>query len=702
MATDSKELLRVTTEYVDVIIKGPLAHPALPGVSFQGKTSHCLVQCADKYELKVYDGSADSDSFSFLTNGEKTQPLFFEQQRYELIIQPKDEHTAAFFHDNINLRRQITPVGDTNLLSGIINFGSDIGFSDLIIRIDGQEYLTITIEVYPSKIDYQKDYEEIIADITSEVYNLIFDFLKKTYAHAEIASSQRTTPVEFYAILQNIFKAFIASADLILRNPHHQLYKEHEVLPQHKVKQYDGSTIRWLQKHPEHLMRKGDSIKVAKALSVRKYVTYDTKENRLVKYILEQTSYRLMRFKVQYCSLQREPDEEQLKQIDRMLSAINRRCNTGFMAEVTAAPSNSGMSLVFGMASGYRDLFRHFLQLQHGLTATGSLLHVSLKDLSVLYENWCFIKLVQLLRDKYQLDTSDVVQVTDEGLFLGLLKGEKSTVEFKKKDSDERITLTYNRAYNRTHEALEDDSTYPTVSQKPDNILSLRKTGSDIDYRFVFDAKYKINSAAEGTSYKKIYKTPGPQEEDINTMHRYRDAIVSRDFDSSFRRTLFGAYVLFPYHDEEQYKNHKFYKSINKVNVGGLPFLPSATGMVEKLLDELISDNATDSFGRALLPVGMEDHWLKKPDLTQLGVFLEQSRTMPDLPFRSDVERILLDELKQIAIDNNPQHLNKKTIELKDNQIIVRQDDIMVTTLDINAFTAENVVVLRSLMQRNE
>ena len=44
---------------------------------------------------------------------------------------------------------------------------------------------------------------------------------------------------------------------------------------------------------------------------------------------------------------------------------------------------------------------------------------------------------------------------------------------------------------------------------------------------------------------------------------------------------MFGAYVLFPYADEDKYKEHHFYKSIDTVNIGGLPFLPGATALVE-------------------------------------------------------------------------------------------------------------------------
>ena len=76
-------------------------------------------------------------------------------------------------------------------------------------------------------------------------------------------------------------------------------------------------------------------------------------------------------------------------------------------------------------------------------------------------------------------------------------------------------------------------------------------------------------------------------EEDINTMHRYRDALVVEQ-DGPFERTAYGAYVLFPWNQEEAYENHPFYKSIEKVNIGGFPFLPNATRLVEQFLDHLI------------------------------------------------------------------------------------------------------------------
>ena len=58
--------------------------------------------------------------------------------------------------------------------------------------------------------------------------------------------------------------------------------------------------------------------------------------------------------------------------------------------------------------------------------------------------------------------------------------------------------------------------------------------------------------------------------------------------DGPYERTAFGAYVLFPWSDEDIYQEHHFYKSINEVNIGALPFLPNATDLVEQFVERLI------------------------------------------------------------------------------------------------------------------
>lgn len=628
--TGSNELLYVQTEKVSVTIKGKATHPNFQGIEHKNGDSSIKVHCVDDFQMTLRDG--DVPRFSS-RNGEistgiySIYPMFYEQQQYEIVIEAVDGHKVAFWHDNLNVRNKVTRASRNHeILSGVINFGNEIGFSDLVIQIDGVNYLRLVIEVFPTKIDYQNDYKQIVEDVTKEVYNVVFDFLKKTYLGYQQSEKVNSSPVEFFAVINKIYKDFIKAADTIMSQPHHVLDTTHQVLPSHKVKKTDGRTIRWIKKHPDQAKRVNGEIRIERALAVRKQVSYDTKENQLTKYILLSTARKLESFKKNYLKLQRKEDQAVIAKIDGMVRELNRRCNTTFLADVEAKEASSGMSLVFSMAPGYRDLYKYYLMLLRGLSITGDVFNISVKDLALLYEYWCFIKLNSMMKDRYELISQDIVKVQGNGLFVSLVKGSSSKVKYRNSENGEVITLSYNPKSGQV----------PTVAQKPDNVLSLEKktvnqVGKKVKYEYVFDAKYRVNPALEGSDYyNTISHTPGPETDDINTMHRYRDAIVYHNGADPYERTMFGAYVLFPYANKEEYRNHKFFESIEKVNIGGLPFLPSVTSMVQDMLDALIADSPDSAFERATLPRGIEDK-LAKIDWNQRDVLVGALRNRAQL-----------------------------------------------------------------------
>ena len=73
--------------------------------------------------------------------------------------------------------------------------------------------------------------------------------------------------------------------------------------------------------------------------------------------------------------------------------------------------------------------------------------------------------------------------------------------------------------------------------------LELEKQGSKNAYKYVFDAKYRIEMNPNSSFYPDT--KPGPKVDDINTVHRYRDSIVYENPDSrfAFEKTMFGAYI---------------------------------------------------------------------------------------------------------------------------------------------------------------
>lgn len=618
----SNNILTVQAGNITVIIKGKTSHKYFHNLSeSEAKCSTVFIRSVKPFTVFFADGREETSQTI------DTKPLFFEQQQYEILIESKDsEEILSFWHENKNIREDVSNVGNhKNLLSGILNFGNDIGYSDLIICSEKKEVLRIRIEVFPSKISYKEDYKALIQDVISEVYNLIFDFLKKTYSLFGINSETKASPAEFYSIIERIFKDFERAINIVLRSPHHILETKREILPPYKAKRTDSRSKKWIQNHPEFIKKEGQLYNVQKILTPRKQITYDTKENQFLKFILMSIKQKLNNFEANYKLLGENVQSEIIGKIHRMIASVDKYLNTTFLSEVSVSNTSNLMSLVFAMAPGYREIYRYYLMIQHGLSLTGDMFNLSLKDIAELYEYWCFIKINRILKDKeYTLESPDILKVETRGITVNLQKGKTSTVRYLNPKNDEIIEISYNPSERKS----------PTGPQKPDNVLSIQKKGSSV-YQYVFDAKYRIDNGTDSNDPER--RTPGPKEDAINTMHRYRDAIVCEALDTkkfNLERSMFGAYVLFPYNNEDEYKNHKFYKSIGKVNIGGLPFLPSATTLVQNFLEELIEDSPDYAFNRSVLPYGIEDklktiNWEKKDVLIgmlrkdQLDVNLE-------------------------------------------------------------------------------
>ncbi len=615
LPTGSDRLLVIRTEFIDVVIKSKGKQNT--GILQKDAGSSSLKVVARNLERvsipaqELYEEYTGHKGLS--VHDYQIAPLFFEQTDYVVTVQARAGEILEFRSNSSLVEERVTRVLDDNpsLLSGVINFGNSVGFSDLIIVANGREVLSVRLEVYPTKISYKEDYREMMADINNMVSESILDFMKKTYQVFVPDHKRNDVPAVFFTILQAIYDKYLRAAKRILAVPHHKLITEHELMPHYKARRIDIRSEKWLQKHPEQIRRNDAGILVEKILSARKQITYDTQENRLVKFMLKATVKRIEEFRRRYIKSTQQPDVVILSGASKMSGELQRLLGASWLSEVSDYSASKSMSLVFGMAPGYRELYKYYLMLQNGISVGGDIFHMSVRDTAQLYEYWCFIKLYDILRNHYTLKSPDIIKVDRRGVTIDLVKGKPSRVTFLNTQTGERLYLAYNPSEIATQ----------TVSQRPDNVLELEKKGSGSAYKYVFDAKYRIEMNPDGKYYPD--SKPGPKVDDINTMHRYRDSIVYENPESrfTFEKTMFGAYILFPYADEEEYKSHRFYKSIETVNIGGLPFLPTATSLVTDLLEELVSDSPESAFERASLPAGIEER-LKSVDWKKREVLI--------------------------------------------------------------------------------
>ena len=617
----SVELLCVETNLFNLYIKGKPFHPTVDTLQLHRSSDNQLIQA----QLQVASPSSvlhienievfhpETRELAEWQTGSPSYPLFYETQGYEFIIEKKQDIPLTFYHENVYLRQAIKPLGREGMtMSGVLNFQSEVGLTDLELRLNGETLLHLQLEIFPVKMDYKNDYEMILNDVNQQIYNLSFDFLRKTYNLTGLMETRHQSLTEFFAILQHVFAQLVQAIERINSSPHSKHRVENRLVESGRLKKAGKENITYLTKRPHLLIQddrlgfipmNGQCYYPTHAIETKRHVDYDTNENRFVRWVLLRIGKKLKELKVRLAEQGRLQDPMLARKLSDMQTQLQRLLrfeflNVGDMRQLS-------VSLVLQMAPGYREVYRNYLMLMKGLSIQSDLFRLSMKDLAVLYEYWCFLKIHDLLSRKYELLKQDIIKVNRTGIFVTLDKSQKAKMVYRNPRNGEIFTLYYN--------TLPSGEETPTIAQRPDNVLTLKKNDSDAVYKYIFDAKYRLNPAYEDTPYRRTYKTPGPEESDINTMHRYRDAIVySEGSGSELERSMFGAYVLFPYHDEEQYREHKFYKSIGLINVGAFPFLPNSTGLMEAFLDEIIMDSPEKAFERSTRPRGTKDYYENK------------------------------------------------------------------------------------------
>lgn len=609
-----QELLVIDTDLFTLSVKGIPFNPYASALDLNNyKSSHFsfVDYCNQKYNVKVFDSSYPN-SLKPYNHGE-VFPLFFEQTNYEIILEVKKEQkNYSIRHDNPYLDDVVTPTGKSGrVYSGVINFQNEVGFSRFIVTENDKTIFSFEIEVFPSKLDYIDDFHKMLQEINQEVYNLAYDFIRKTYLATKVSNENLPSEAEFFTIISTIFDGFYTALKRIENHPNHKIVPLNRLVRPEKAKKTNKETIKWLRKNPEKMQQSpkngiyvdGTPYVPRKVMDSKKELSYDTNENRLLKWILFTVDKRLKRFADKLKEEKLEVKDEIIDKITNMRTKIRCFINHSFLQNVGRINRLETSSLVMQMAPGYREVYKYYLMMLKGLHISSDVFELSLKDVAQLYEYWCFLKLNSILRNKYNLEYNNLVSIDRSGITVRLKKGKASQLKYRNPRSDEEFLVTYNRAFNRL----------PTIGQHPDNILTLYKNDSNVRYQYIFDAKYRIDASKE---YINSYNQIGPPVDTINTMHRYRDAIVAeKSKETTYYRDIFGAFILFPHNDEESFaglngeKPSKFYESISEISIGALPFLPSQTKLVEKFLDDLVLETSDTAFERSVIQEGTKRYY---------------------------------------------------------------------------------------------
>lgn len=546
-----------------------------------------------------------------------SRPVFFEWQRLDWLFEPAAELVATppyRFYVNGVLEPYVTcrEYQGRYRLTGATNLGNSVGKTRFTITDNrGKQIFALGAEVFPQKLDYKADFPAMLEEITEVIYSLAFDAFKKTFASTKTRNTYHQTLSEWLNLYKVLAIGFEQAVDTILRGPKSELKCETRIKVIDKVKRASQKAINQALKKPERFCR-GAGLRLTPSLALshlqeqQRKVSYDTQENRFVVWALKDIIQHLKALKTEM----QKRDSAQgnvprlTGEID-FLSACQRKLRMRLLAPAfrDVGPFNhqNQFSTTLTMAAGYKEFYHRYLLLRKGLSlAQNDIFNMDYKDVATLYEYWCFLKTIKLLRDnpKYDLQSNDIIKIEHQRFVVNLKKGVQSAVHFKQRASGDEISIFYNREFSKekyTH----------TFKQAPDNFIEFSRAGyanskDRKTFKVVLDAKYRFD---RGTTEYPASNTPfGPPLDAIAQIHRYRDAILwNQDSNDSVKvaNKSIGGVILFPYPNSElEFIQHPFYQSIAQVNIGAIPLQPGAHRANQLYSDYL--DSLFERSGEAL------------------------------------------------------------------------------------------------------
>lgn len=542
---------------------------------FLSLTPNTVIEASGVTKMERLDSTGPG--LRAIESGEPMEPLFYETVGYDIHFEREDLSATIKLPVGADPRR-LRPSTEHYFL----NFGNNVGFADIEVQAAAGA-ARIRIEVFSRKADYRTDYLVMREEVSGILRNLAFAANAKTYGMASPERSRHPTLIEWFALVKCHFEEFAKLAQGIAKSPHSSLVKKTVAVSTERARRVSRHTIDRAMRRPNSgPLHPGVGVALPRRIQETvSWTTFDTPENRYFKALLRETHRKIRALARTNESGDEDADRDvdsrffssirvELKDMQRQVETLLRM---PFLGQVADAILEKPDSMVFHKHPLYARFDKLCRLLNGGLSFTGNIVPVGVKDTALLYEYWCFLKIISLLEDRFDLEEQNVVQFKRMQTVVVLKKGKASAMRFTHKPTGKVLHVVYNRMFNKL----------PTLSQKPDNVIQL----SSEDRFYIFDAKYRIQFDKD---YLRKYGKPGPMEEDINTMHRYRDAIaIPHPITMEYRRgVVIGAAVLFPHPSETEYSGHHFHKSIDLVEIGGIPLLPNSTSMLQAKITQLI------------------------------------------------------------------------------------------------------------------
>ena len=600
------------------------------GCKASGTEPHALYRVSDAAATLTLENDKGESRPLAVDDRHQGTPFFFDNVDYDVWLSLCDGCSNCRIESESKAgEKEFTRHG--NVLTAGINFENDIGRFDFSFSYEkhgSPKRFTLVGEVLSQKLDYHHDWEVIFNEIDAKYPLLAADYLKRTYHSFDYdprADDETTPGLIWWNLFRSEKEKLLTGARLIVERPRRRLSRVEDRV---RADRLTALTPRLENELAEHRAEVGCRYRVERDSS-----THDTVENRFVKHALGKVLnlYENLCRRVQREYGDRLSDSAREKMAEDA-AEFRRLLAHPFFRGIGAFTGFRQDSLVLRQAPGYSAVARSFAILHASHMLYDGTRRLETKNIAVMYEIWCFLKLENIITESCKSGGMDVeveenYRMLDERFVQNLGAGVESQVVFRTRGENpvELARLVYNPDITRKPRPKTGlpDLRVPTgltgsSSQAPDFVLRLTKSymgKDDFKITYLFDAKYRVAEKAQGAAYS------SPPQDAIDQMHRYRDAIYYSETGPAahekLKKEVIGGYILFPGDGVieakpaagQEDRRPEYLKSIDSVNIGAFPIKPGNAADVTRL----------EGFVQELLTRKADDHLLGTPSQEQKG-----------------------------------------------------------------------------------
>jgi len=458
--------------------------------------------------------------YSDATRNNLVEQTLYEGLRYNIDFENADSNII----ENEILKSKLSQFilwqpGNRFATLQIINFIGNIYFFKKTYDVRSQKFL--------HNLKGTDQFKIILDEIQQLSKNIIFTYQSPSFSIRQVDYSDYSPSL---LLVFNYFKNIVLNwpvttnlkteFEKILSNPHFKYTVDYKIDKIEKIKKVNHKVIKslivnnkfyvQLSEQHNHLNQLPIVNLVShnseehryfpvKALMQIKHLSYDTNENRFIKFFfvyIENIAFRV-------CKIAGLPqsviiESHQLRTFARSI------LEQPFFNDVGPINNIPTYSTVLQNRVGYKDIFSHFIQCRFGIRHIfdefmQQAMSIDLKRISEIYEYWVFYKIaLTLLGDDIVIEQQDAVLKDNELVY---------SVCFR----HDNIKIFYNQTASKSR------ATSYSVELRPDITVYVETNTRLI--KLIFDAKYKVRTVNETI-----------KPEDIQKMHTYLDAIKDTEF----------------------------------------------------------------------------------------------------------------------------------------------------------------------------